>query len=144
MCNLRRCLLSKPEDAQTYHHILRIQMVEGAHMAVDVTQVTLHPSRARVHTSAARFHALQVRHGEILPSPRSSRASRVLSHPSTNLLFSRRRARTLPALSAAAAAVAVAMGTAVWYRAEPFLPRTEKPMSGHVGGIKVHPRRSGK
>lgn len=101
-------------------------MVEGAHMAVDVTQVTLHPSRARTHTSAVRFHALQVRRGEILPSPRSSRASRVLSHLSANLLFSRRHARTLPALSAAAAAVAVAMGTAVWYRAEPFLPRTEK------------------
>lgn len=99
-------------------------MVEGAHMAVDMAQVTLH--RARTHArKRGSARALQVRHREILASPRCSRASRVLSHLSANLLFSRRHTHTLPALSAAAAAV-VAMGTTVWHRAEPYLPRTEK------------------
>lgn len=102
-------------------------MVEGAHMAVDVTQVTLHRTRTRARAHQRGLdHALQVRHREILASPRCSRASRVLSHLSANLLFSRRHTHTLPALSAAAAAVA--MGTRVWYRAEPYLPRTEKSL----------------
>lgn len=105
-----------------YRHIVRIEIVESVHVAVDMKQVTLHcththmysGAHAGTHTSTALSKALQVCCCEILTSyvpPVVSASSPISALTCSSPYDTHTHTYTLPALSAAAAA-AVAMETA--------------------------------
>ena len=114
-------LLNMPEGSvhAPYRHILRIQIVEGVHMAVDMKQVTLHYThvftRTCMHTRAQPLSTLYrcavVKSSYPGAPPVVSACSPIsaLTCSSPSDTHSDTHTHTLPALSAAAAAVA--MGT---------------------------------
>lgn len=114
-----------------------MQIVECVHVAADMKQVTLHCASSRTNACVHErglVCALQVCRGKNPHILRSSRSVCMLSHLGASPLHSLRHTQihTLPALSAAAAAVA--MVTPVYYRATHVSPKyRENPNMMWVG-----------
>lgn len=110
-----------------YRHVVRVHVVKGVHMAVDMEQVTLHHTRdtrtdTRAHAPRSTLHRCAV---ATIPAscarPAAAAARSPIAKQTCVLLLSLRHTHShshtyaLPAPSAAAgaaAAAAVAMGTA--------------------------------